>query len=166
MNTFKINIQIQTQYQNKELQNLLRQIALTTLSNFFQNKDNVSLDIIIASNTLLRNLNQEFMGESSTTDVLAFPAKSSTSEPSYSINSQIQLLSPANNHIYLGEVYLSYPQAKKQGKQHQHSLDHEITTLIVHGILHILGFDHITIKENFEMNQATKFLLNQIINKG
>ncbi len=63
-------------------------------------------------------------------------------------------------------MYLSYPQAKKQGKQHHHSLDHEITTLIVHGILHILGFDHITIKENFEMNQATKFLLNQIINKG
>ena len=166
MNDFKINIQIQTQYQNKKLQNLLRQIALTTLSNFFQNKDNVLLDIIIASNTLLRNLNQEFMGENSTTDVLAFPAKSSKSEPSYSINSQIQLLSPDNNHIYLGEVYLSYPQAKKQAKQHHHSLDHEITTLIVHGILHILGFDHLTIKENFEMKQETKFLLNQIINKG
>ena len=162
MNHFKINIQIQTQYQNKGLQKLLQQIALTTLSNFFQNKDNISLDIIIASNTLLHNLNQEFMGENSTTDVLAFPAKSSKSEPSYSINSQIHL-SPDNNHIYLGEVYLSYPQAKKQAKQHHHSLDHEITTLIVHGILHILGFDHITIKENFEMNQATKFLLNQII---
>ena len=166
MNTFKINIQIQTQYQNKELQKLLQQIALTTLSNFFKNKDNVSLDIIIASNTLLRNLNQEFMGESSTTDVLAFPAKSSKSEQSYYINSQIQLLSPDDNHIYLGEVYLSYPQAKKQAKQHHHSLDHEITTLIVHGILHILGFDHLTIKENFEMQQATKFLLHQIINKG
>ena len=166
MNDFKINIQIQTQYQNKELQKLLQQIALTTLSNFFQNKDNISLDIIIASNTLLHNLNQEFMGENSTTDVLAFPAKPSKSEPSHSINSQIQLLSPDNNHIYLGEVYLSYPQAKKQAKQHHHSLDHEITTLIVHGILHILGFDHITIKENFEMKQETKFLLNQIINKG
>ena len=165
MNHFKINIQIQTQYQNKGLQKLLQQIALTTLSNFFQNQDNISLDIIIASNTLLHNLNQEFMGENSTTDVLAFPAKSSKSEPAYSINSQIHL-SPDNNHIYLGEVYLSYPQAKKQAKQHHHSLDHEITTLIVHGILHILGFDHFTIKENFEMKQATKFLLNQIINKG
>ena len=167
MHDFKINIQIQTRYQNKELESLLRQIALTTLSNFFQiQRNTLSIDIIISNDTLLHNLNQEFMGEDSTTDVLAFPAKSSKSDPSYSVNSQIQLLSPDNNHIYLGEVYLSYPQAKKQAKQHHHSLDHEITSLIVHGILHILGFDHINIKENFEMEQATKFLLNQIINKG
>ena len=162
MHPFKIDIQIQAQYQNTNLKKLLRQVARSALSNFFPNNKKVSLDIIIASNTILHNLNKEFMAENSATDVLAFPAKYSKSDPSHSFHSKNQFLYPNSSHVYLGEVYLSYPQAKKQAKHHHHTVDVEITTLIVHGILHILGFDHLSIKENFEMEQATKFLLNKM----
>jgi len=162
MYPFKIDIQIQDQYQNTNLKDLLSQVAQFVLSNFFPDNKKISLDIIIASDTILHNLNKEFMGENSATDVLAFPAKYSKSDPSHSFYSKNQLLNPSNSHVYLGEVYLSYPQAKKQAKHHHHTVDVEITTLIAHGILHILGFDHLSIKENFEMEQATKFLLNKM----
>ena len=115
---------------------------------------------------ILHDLNMEFMGENSTTDVLAFPTKYSKSEQLYSMNSKINFLNKNINQVSIGEVYISYPQAKKQSKLHCHTLDEEITILIVHGILHILGFDHRTIKENFEMIHATKFILNQISKKG
>jgi probable rRNA maturation factor len=44
--------------------------------------------------------------------------------------------------LHLGEVIISYPQAVAQAEEHQHSVKREIAILLIHGILHLLGFEH------------------------
>ena len=44
--------------------------------------------------------------------------------------------------LHLGEVIISYPQAVTQAEEHQHSVKREIAVLIIHGILHLLGYEH------------------------
>ena len=49
---------------------------------------------------------------------------------------------PPDNIRHLGEVIISYPQAKEQATEHKHTVKEEIAVLIIHGTLHLLGYDH------------------------
>ena len=51
----------------------------------------------------------------------------------------------------LGEIIVSYPQAKRQALQAKHSVALEVDTLVAHGVLHLLGYDHMEIEEEREM---------------
>ncbi len=85
------------------------------------------LTIIVDNDARIQQLNLQFLGIDATTDVLSFPAGHRD---------------PDTNHIYLGDVIISFPQAKKQAVQAGHSLSAEIDLLVVHGVLHLLGHDH------------------------
>jgi len=49
---------------------------------------------------------------------------------------------PPDGVLHLGEVIISYPQAVAQAEEHQHSVKREIAILIIHGVLHLLGYEH------------------------
>ena len=51
-------------------------------------------------------------------------------------------IGPPDGLMHLGEVIISYPQAVIQAQEHGHSIKREMAILIVHGVLHILGYDH------------------------
>jgi len=86
--------------------------------------------IAFVSDNSIRKLNQQFRGIDKATDVLSFPAD----EP--------------NN---LGDVAVSLETAARQAKENGLSLDNEIAQLILHGLLHLSGYDHET--DNGEMNR-------------
>ena len=69
----------------------------------------------------MKQLNFHHRGKNSVTDVLSFTL---------------------NNEDYFGEILLSYEQAKRQAKEMKHSVRDEITFLMVHGLLHVFGYDH------------------------
>ena len=75
----------------------------------------------------MSELNSQFRGIESTTDVLSFPAGESD---------------PESDEIYLGDVIISYTQAAGQAKKGGHSIESELLLLVVHGMLHLLGYDH------------------------
>jgi probable rRNA maturation factor len=85
------------------------------------------LTVLICDDSQVHVLNQQYLGVDAPTDVLAFPGG---------------FIDPDTQHIYLGDVIISYPQAKRQADRVEHSLDDEIRLLVVHGILHLLGHDH------------------------
>jgi len=85
------------------------------------------LSILVDNDSRIQQLNQEFIGIDAPTDVLAFPAGH---------------LDPDTGRVYLGDVIISFPQAKNQADQAGHSLAAEINLLVVHGVLHLLGYDH------------------------
>ena len=85
----------------------------------------------------MRNLNRQFRKKNKTTDVLTFPA-----DDSY--------VDPGQSGRPLGDVVISVDQAKRQATDEKHSLATEIRYLILHGILHALGYDHET--DQGEMN--------------
>jgi probable rRNA maturation factor len=85
------------------------------------------LSIVISDDAYLRALNQQYLGIDAPTDVLSFPANE---------------LDPDSGGMYLGDIILSYPRAQLQAAAGGHSLQDELRLLVVHGVLHLLGYDH------------------------
>ena len=108
---------------------------------------NTDLSVVIADDTRLQQLNREFLGIDAPTDVLAFPAGHTD---------------PDTNRIYLGDVIISYPTASRQAEQAGHPISSEINLLVVHGVLHLLGHDHLQPEEKSEMWSAQSEILDYL----
>ena len=87
----------------------------------------------------MRNLNRNFRGINKSTDVLAFPMNDGKFA---NINPQL-----------LGDVVISVPTARKQGEANDHSLERELSILLIHGVLHLLGYDHQSAREEATMRE-------------
>ncbi len=79
------------------------------------------VSVAFVSEADMKRLNFQHRGKNAVTDVLSFTLE---------------------NEDYFGEIILSYEQAKRQAKEMKHSVRDEITFLLVHGLLHVFGFDH------------------------
>lgn len=84
----------------------------------------------------MQQLNLEYMGVDAPTDVLSFP---------------VPFENPDTGNPYLGDILISYPTAARQAQAAGHPLEEEISLLLVHGILHLLGYDHLTPEEKAAM---------------
>ncbi len=87
------------------------------------------LSILVVDDSRIRELNLQYREKDSATDVLSFPQLEEDEEPGFS------------GHL-LGDVVLSIETAKIQAKEHNLSLEEELILLLIHGILHLLGYDH------------------------
>jgi probable rRNA maturation factor len=96
----------------------------------------VEMGLVIATQERVRQLNKSYRGKDEPTDVLAFSAMEEIGAdfPPF--------VQPPDGVLHLGEVIISYPQAVAQAEEHQHSIKREIAILIIHGILHLLGYEH------------------------
>jgi len=108
---------------------------------------NLELGLLIVDDELIRKLNREFRGQDTPTDVLAFAMSESGSPPLQ----DLQDLQDPSMPIYLGDVIISFPRAEAQACAAGHSGDDELDLLVVHGVLHLLGFDHDTETKRKEM---------------
>ena len=96
-----------------------------------QNLSEGEVGVVIADDAMLLHLNREYRNIDKSTDVLSF----SYLEPR---NSDSQ----TDSEFAVGDIYISVDRAREQADQAGHSLEREIFLLTVHGMLHILGFDH------------------------
>ncbi len=96
-----------------------------------------SATIVFVSERAMAELNKRWRGKRGTTDVLSFPAAQDKFERSEGLN--------------LGDVVISVKRAARQAKENKLSLNNEISQLILHGLLHLCGYDHATDKG--EMNR-------------
>ncbi len=95
----------------------------------------VELGLVIAGDDTVHELNRNYRSVDRTTDVIAF----SLSERG--LDNQ-PFIAPPDDVIHLGEVIISYPQAKRQAEEQRHPLEKELALLVAHGVLHLLGYDH------------------------
>lgn len=98
--------------------------------------ENKSFAVAFISDRKMRKLNDEFRGKNATTDVLSFPFEADEFETGAG---------------FLGDIVISVEQAAKQAAENDLTLEQEIKQLILHGVLHLCGYDHET--DNGEMNQ-------------
>jgi probable rRNA maturation factor len=96
------------------------------------------VSIAFVNDRAMTALNRKFRGKAKTTDVLTFPADDSYNDPAQ------------KNSRPLGDIVISVDQARRQAIDEKHSLATEVRYLILHGILHALGYDHET--DEGEMN--------------
>ena len=93
--------------------------------------------IAFVSDRVMRGLNRQWRGKRGTTDVLSFPAAQDEFEKSLGLT--------------LGDVVISVEQAARQAGEHGLSFERELKQLILHGLLHLCGYDHET--DDGEMNR-------------
>jgi probable rRNA maturation factor len=99
-----------------------------------------AFDCLITGDADLRRLNRQFRGLDYATDVLSFPS------------------ALPENH--LGDLAISLARAKAQGREFGHGIEHEVAILMLHGVLHLLGFDHET--DRGQMARAEKRWLKRL----
>jgi len=103
---------------------------------------NAELGLVIAGQERVQKLNRDYLGKDRPTDVIAFsmlPEQSAQGMPGTDFP---LFVIPPDGVLHFGEVIISYPQAVIQAEEHQHSVKREIAILIIHGILHLLGYEH------------------------
>jgi probable rRNA maturation factor len=98
--------------------------------------EQVELSIAVSNDDTIRALNAQYRETDAPTDVLSFPSDE------FDPDEQVQ---------YLGDIMISYPRALAQAEAAQHPVMNEIRLLVVHGVLHILGYDHLEPEEKAEM---------------
>jgi probable rRNA maturation factor len=86
--------------------------------------------VAFVSDRTMRELNRMWRGKRTTTDVLSFPAEQADFEKEEGLS--------------LGDIVISIEQAARQAKEHKLSLENEVAQLILHGLLHLSGYDHET----------------------
>jgi probable rRNA maturation factor len=96
-------------------------------------RPNTALSVLITSDEEMRRLNLAFLGIDEPTDVLAFPDEE--------VDDFVAEVEP---EPYLGDIAIGIETALRQAAEHKHSLDAELAHLVVHGILHLCGYDHVT----------------------
>lgn len=105
------------------------------------------LGILLVGDQRMRSLNRQYRGKDRTTDVLAFAMREA----------------PHPSAGLLGDVVIAVPTAVRQAKEGGRSLDEELTVLLVHGVLHLCGYDHErSEKEARRMQRRERMILRSI----
>jgi probable rRNA maturation factor len=110
------------------------------------------VSLVFTDSETVRQLNRDYRGVDEPTDVLAFYML-----PQKGADSFFAL--PPDGVTRLGEVLISYPQALAQAKEQGHSLEKELVLLVIHGSLHLLGYDHEKAEEESKMRERERELL-------
>ena len=134
----EIDVQVFPAYTGRVTKTWLRMVAGEAL----KSEDpygSSAISLVIADDETLRQLNLEFRGLDETTDVLAFPL-----EDEFHVDGGTAEGFPdfPDESAPMGEIVISYPQAKRQAQEAKKPLRSELALLVVHGVLHLLGYDH------------------------
>ncbi len=113
------------------------------------------VSVLIAGQKKVHELNREYLDEDRPTDVLSFPMISA--EPD-----KAGFVEPPDGLVHLGEIIVSLPQATQQAGEHRHSTNREIAILTIHGVLHLLGYDHAEPDEEKKMRQRESEILIEL----
>lgn len=120
----------------------------------------VEVDVSIVDDETIQQLNKEYRGVDQPTDVLSFALTEVIDDLDFdttiSQHSEIFDTLP----IHLGDVIISIETAQQQAKEYSHSLERELAFLVVHGFLHLNGYDHQTTEEEKEMFALQEEVLN------
>ena len=141
-----ITLEISEGYQSQVESQRIEKAALTALKHQFVS-EKAELTIVITDDEQINQLNLQYRDIDAPTDVLSFPA---------------DFLDPENEVPYLGDIIISFPRAKQQAEAGGHSTLAEMQLLTVHGVLHLLGYDHADPTGKNEMWVAQREILSQL----
>ena len=141
-----VNLQVKRNVRLPIDRSFLLRAAELTLEFTHKNKQ-TDLTIVIGNDALIQKLNREYRQVDAPTDVLSFPSGE---------------VDPDTTDLYLGDVIISLPRAQEQASNQCHPLADELQLLVVHGTLHLLGYDHAKAKDKQNMQDAQNKIMSQL----
>ncbi|MFA5055179.1 MAG: rRNA maturation RNase YbeY [Dehalococcoidia bacterium] len=149
----EINIDIKPLYRRRLTQKWLREVVATTLSTQKVNRP-VELSLLITGDDEVHRLNRDYRGVDKTTDVITFALTEDRDDTEF--------VTPPDKISRLGEVIISYPQAASQARENKQTIKAELAWLVVHGLLHLLGYDHQDDASEAAMRKREDIILRKI----
>ena len=159
-----ILIQVFDEFEDEVCESWLERVCATVLES-----EDISqqVSLVIADDKTVRLLNSEYRGLDKTTDVLSFAFDNEgeyygDGEAASEWSADEDFVLPPGESAGLGEVIVSYPQAARQAEEAGHSVDRELAHLITHGILHLMGHDHMDDDDEREMNARERCAMERL----
>lgn len=142
----EIEIFNQTEEKIQEYLNELKEM----LTDFCKREklDNVVFNIIIVDNNTIKEINRDYRGKDAPTDVISF-----------ALEDDKNVIAPEGIRV-LGDIYISVDKAYEQAKEYNHTFKRELSFLAVHGLLHLLGYDHMKEEDEKIMFSKQEEVLN------
>ena len=149
----KVNVKINNKSWHKKIKNPKKYLnkklkKISNIINFFKNR-NIVFTILLTDSLNMKKLNKKFRKHNKPTDVLSFP--------SFSLK-KLKLIK--EKRIYIGDLATSYEVIHLRSKKK--NFLQEFDKVWIHGLLHLIGYDHIRNKDYYKMNKIEKRILNSI----
>ena len=149
----KVNVEIKSRSWCKKIKNPKKYFnkklkKVSKIVSFFSKK-NITFTILLTNSLGMKKLNKKFRNCNKPTDVLSFPFLSSNN-----------LKLTKQKKIYLGDIATSYEIINSRSKKNNFLL--EFDKVWIHGLLHLVGYNHVVNKDYFKMNNIEKKILNSI----
>ncbi len=110
-----------------------------------EGQNNAAVTIVLVDDPYIRKLNHKYRQLNRATDVLSF-----------NLNDELE-----SNSEELGDVYISVDRAREQAYRYRISMENELHRLLIHGCLHLLGYDHKNSRDRKEMRDKEQFYFRQ-----
>ena len=149
----KVNVEINNKSWHKKIKHPKKYFnqklkKISKIIDLFKNK-NVTFTILLTNSLNMKKLNKTFRKRNKSTDILSFPSFSPKN-----------LKLTKEKKIYIGDLAASYEIIKLRSRKKNFFA--EFDKVWVHGLLHLIGYDHIRIKDYYKMNKIEKRILNSI----
>jgi probable rRNA maturation factor len=156
---YLITIQVEPRYEEKLDADRLHRLAIDVLR-AERVPGPLELGVVITTDEEVRTLNRDYLGHDYDTDVLSFGMQDAPEMPGPKPGSQHpKFVTPSDRPAYLGDIAISYERAAEQGPEFGQSAAAEVATLLIHGILHLLGYDDTADKDREQMHARQREML-------
>ena len=134
----------------EELENIVRRAV--EITGPLYDVENSEVSVTLTNDEYIHRLNQEYRGLDRPTDVLSF-AFVDSEEPEIEEGPELEVL---------GDIIISLERAWAQAQEYGHSMERELSFLTVHGMLHLLGYDHMEEEERMEMEEEQRYIMGKL----
>lgn len=131
------------------------QDVLAYAADYLELEENCAMSVIIVDNEEIQNINREYRQKDAVTDVISFALEESVVEDDFPAIQEVM-----DESRELGDIFVSFQRAQEQAVEYGHSFKRELGFLVVHGFLHLNGYDHMTDEEEAEMFDLQRDILD------
>ena len=131
------------------------QDVLSYAADYLELEENCAMSVIIVDNEEIQNINREYRQKDAVTDVISFALEESVVEDDFPAIQEVM-----DESRELGDIFVSFQRAQEQAVEYGHSFKRELGFLVVHGFLHLNGYDHMTDEEEAEMFDLQRDILD------
>ncbi|HYP21193.1 MAG TPA: rRNA maturation RNase YbeY [Chloroflexia bacterium] len=146
---YLITVQVEPQFEDKVDADALHRLAMHVLKSEGAPTP-LEVGVVVTTDDEVHALNRQYLGHDYQTDVISFGMAAEGSE---------EFITPEERPRYLGDVVVSYDRAAEQAPEYGHDPAREVATLLVHGLLHLLGYDDTTDADREKMHQRQEAVI-------
>ena len=156
----KVNF-ISTDNIDNKLKKQLTKVCKTTMKTLNQNHHILEVNLAFVTAEEIKNLNMSKRQIDKVTDVLSFPNLDNVYNNKISKKEYKLEINPETNKVFIGDIVICQDVANTQAEEFGHSINREICYLTTHGLLHLMGYDHIQETDKVIMRNLEEVILTK-----